>query len=131
MPPIGSNYRAPSTMEVSEYQTGPRYENKPFKLPKVENTKQHAIHVPKTYTTRKGALLLYAEDFFLPGSPKPRKKRRKIKKQTSLKLRTMNDLRNYILDYKNGVCMYVMMPLKLLAIPCWFISVISDALERS
>lgn len=104
MPPIGSNYRAPASVDVSDYHTGPRYENKPFTLPKVETTKQNPIHVPKTFTTRKGALLLYAEDFFLPGSPKPRKRRRKIKKQTSLKLRTMNDLRNYILDYKNGVC---------------------------
>ena len=105
MPPIGSNYRIPPPIEVSDYQTGPRYENKPFKLPKVDNTKHSFINVPKTYTTRKGALLLYAEDFFLPGSPKPRKKRHRIKKQSSLKLKTISDLRNSILDYKNGVCM--------------------------
>lgn len=105
LPPIGSNYRVAAPLEVSDYQTGPRYENKPFKLPEVENTKQSAIHVPKTFTTRKGALLLYAEDFFPPGSPKPRKKRHRIKKQTPVKLKTMGDLRNFILDYKkNGVC---------------------------
>ncbi|XP_068752085.1 uncharacterized protein KIAA2012-like [Montipora capricornis] len=102
LPPIGTSYRAPATVEVSDYCSGPRYENKPFTLPKVEKNRQHAIHVPKTYTTRKGALLLYAEDYCLPGSPKPRKKRRKIKRPTALNLRTMNDLRNYILDYKNG-----------------------------
>ena len=105
LPPIGSNYRIPPQIEVSDYQAGPRYENKLFRLPKVDNTKQSFINVPKTYTTRKGALLLYAEDFFLPGSPKPRKKRHRIKKQSSLKLKTISDLRNSILDYKNGVCM--------------------------
>ena len=107
LPPIGSNYRIPPQIEVSDYQAGPRYENKLFRLPKVDNTKQSFINVPKTYTTRKGALLLYAEDFFLPGSPKPRKKRHRIKKQSSLKLKTISDLRNSILDYKNGVCMVV------------------------
>ena len=104
LPPIKSSYLAPVPVEVSNFLSGPRYENKPFALPKVDKGQQHVRQVPKTYTTRKGALLLYAEDLFLPGSPKPRKKRRKVKKPTALKLRTMNDLRNHILDYKNGVC---------------------------
>ena len=104
LPPIGSNYRGPAPVEVSDYYSGPRYENKPFTLPKLEKSRQHIVHVPKTYTTRKGALLLYAEDFFLPGSSKPRKKLHRIKKPNALKLRTMNDLRKYILEYKNGVC---------------------------
>ena len=78
----------------------------------MDNIKQNLISVPKTYTTRKGALLLYAEDFFLPGSPKPKKRRCKLRKQPSVKLKTIGDLRNYILDYSNGVCvtpyMYVL-----------------------
>ena len=104
LPPIRSSYVASVPVEVSNFLSGPRYENKPFALPKVDKGQQHVRQVPKTYTTRKGALLLYAEDFCLPGSPKPRKKRHKVKKPTALKLRTMNDLRNHILDYKNGVC---------------------------
>lgn len=104
LPPIRSNYQALAQKDIGEYDSGPRYENKPFKLPKVEDTKHSIRNVPKTYTTRKGALLLYAEDFFLPGSPKPRKRRRKYKKQQTMKLKTIGDLRNYILDYRNGVC---------------------------
>ena len=104
MPPIGSNYQPLAQRDVADYQTGPRYENKAFKLPKVDDTKQSLVSVPKTYSTRKGALLLYAEDFFLPGSPKPKKRRRKLRKQPSVKLKTIGDLRNYILDYRNGVC---------------------------
>ncbi|XP_078355718.1 uncharacterized protein KIAA2012-like, partial [Oculina patagonica] len=102
LPPIESNYQPLAQRDVSDYQTGPRYENKAFKLPKVDGTKQGPVNVPKTYSTRKGALLLYAEDFFLPGSPKPKKRRRKMRKQPSIKLKTMGDLRNYILDYRNG-----------------------------
>lgn len=104
LPPIGSSYQPQAERDVFDLQPGPRYENKPFKLPKVDNTKQSHINVPKTYTTRKGALLLYAEDFFLPGSPKPKKRRRKPRKQPSVKIKTIGDLRNYILDYRNGVC---------------------------
>lgn len=104
LPPIGSNYQALAQRDIGEYYSGPRYENKPFTLPKVEDTKYNLRNVPKTYTTRKGALLLYAEDFFIPGSPKPRKRRRKFKKQPTMKLKTIGDLRNYILDYRNGVC---------------------------
>ena len=104
LPPIRSNYQALAQKDIGEYDSGPRYENKPFKLPKVEDTKHSIRNVPKTYTTRKGALLLYAEDFFLPGSPKPRKRKRKYKKQQTMKLKTIGDLRNYILDYRNGVC---------------------------
>lgn len=73
----------------------------------MDNTKQSRINVPKTYTTRKGALLLYAEDFFLPGSSKPKKRRRKTRKQPSVKINTLGDLRNYILDYRNGVRIYL------------------------
>ena len=101
------------SIETKYQRTGERkdyapifYQNKPFKLPKVEgNTLYPLAPVPKTYTTRKGALLLYAEDYFIPGSPKmSRRKKKKPKRQSAVIFKTLGDLRNSILNYKkNGV----------------------------
>lgn len=82
------------------------YQNKPFTLPKVEDPTSNPVsYVPKTYTTRKGALLLYAEDYFIPISPKKiRKKKRKQKAQSAVIFNTLGDLRDSVLNYKkNGV----------------------------
>lgn len=105
LPPIESAPRKPAdrshTKGLLEEQ-GPLYENKPFKLPTVLRTPN--IPVSKTYSTKRGALLLYSERYVLPGSPKLRKRRRKYKKQQQVKLKTIGDLRDLVLGYhKNGV----------------------------
>lgn len=102
LPPIPTNYD--DTADLSRVNYKKTFNTKPFKLPSVAPPPKN---VPKTYTTRKGALLLYAENYFLPGSPKAKKRRRKLKQQQSaLKLKTLTDLRDFILDYKrNGVSM--------------------------
>ena len=101
LPPIENKYRKPDDSE--DYVSS--YKNKVFELPKVETKISYpAARVPKTYTTRKGALLLYAEDYFIPGSSKPRKRKRKPRRQTAVTFNTLGDLRDSILSYKkNGV----------------------------
>lgn len=91
-------------MEHSKLNYKKTFDTKQFQLPKIKTKEPGSHSMPKTYTTRKGALLLYAEDYFLPGSPKAKKRRRKIKRQSSVKLKTLTDLRDFILNYKrNGV----------------------------
>ncbi|XP_032234531.2 titin homolog [Nematostella vectensis] len=104
LPPIGPNYKRPSDPDLY-YGQGTLREKSTFRLPDVNQTKQIPCPrpMPKTYTTRKGALLLYAEGYFLPGSPKPKRRlRRKIKKTPSAKLKTLTDLRDFILNYKRN-----------------------------
>lgn len=97
LPPIVNNYDATKQSKVNYRKT---FDTRKFKLPVVTEPK----NMPKTYTTRKGALLLYAENYFLPGSPKAKKRRRKLKQQSAMKLKTLIDLRDFILEYKrNGV----------------------------
>jgi hypothetical protein len=77
-----------------------------LKLPEVP---KNSLHIPKTYSTKRGALLLYSERSFVPGSRRL-KKRPRFKRQKETRLETMKDLMQVIMDYKrNGVdeCLYL------------------------
>ena len=113
LPSIEKKYRKPN--DAKDYMPI-LYQNKPFKLPKVEDSTLNPLaYVPKTYTTRKGALLLYAEDYFIPISPKkPRKRKRKQKAQSAVIFNTLGDLRNSVLNYKkNGVSICIKAGIKI------------------
>ena len=71
-----------------------------FKLPEVP---KNSLHIPKTYSTKRGALLLYSEGCSVPGSRRL-KKRPRFKRQKEERLQTLKDLMELIMDYKkNGV----------------------------
>lgn len=100
LPPIPNKHDKKGKETNVMYKT--TLDTKPLKLPVVHGQPLH-----KTFTTRKGALLLYSENYFLPGSPKGKKRRRKLKKQSAGKLKTLTDLRDFILNYKrNGVSVF-------------------------
>ena len=72
-----------------------------LKLPEVP---KDSLYIPKTYTTKSGALLLYSEGCFVPGSRKLKKRPRRFKRQKEKRLQTLKDLMELIMDYKkNGV----------------------------
>lgn len=75
-------------------------EENQLKLPEVA---KNSLYVPKTYTTKRGALLLYSESCFLPGSRRM-KKRPKMRRRKEDRLKTLKDLITLIMEYKkNGV----------------------------
>ena len=69
-----------------------------LKLPEVP---KNSLHIPKTYSTKRGALLLYSERSFVPGSRRL-KKRPRFKRQKEKKIETMKDLIEVIMDYKKN-----------------------------
>lgn len=66
-----------------------------------EELSPRTVHAHKTYTTRKGALLLYAEDLALsyPSEHRPKAKRKSLEAEDSKYFNTMKDLRSAILSY--------------------------------
>ena len=71
-----------------------------LKLPEVP---KNSLHIPKTYSTKRGALLLYSERSFVPGSRRL-KKRPRFKRQKEKNIETMKDLIEVIMDYKKNGC---------------------------
>ncbi|CAB3984771.1 Hypothetical predicted protein, partial [Paramuricea clavata] len=71
-----------------------------FKLPEVP---KNSLHIPKTYSTKRGALLLYSEGCSVPGSRRL-KKRPRFKRQKEERLQTLKDLMELIMDYKKNGC---------------------------
>ncbi|XP_046563520.1 titin homolog [Haliotis rubra] len=71
-----------------------------------ESRDHQEIHLPKTFTTRKGALLLFSEDLALRDSEREQTERQQTKPVSkssdgALDLRTVDDLAKSILSYGN------------------------------
>lgn len=60
------------------------------------------VRVHKTYTTRKGALLLYAEDLALTSQEGADGKKRSMEAEDSSYFNSISDLRNAVLSYGSG-----------------------------
>lgn len=69
---------------------------------KEEKVSPREVRVHKTYTTRKGALLLYAEDLALTSQEGADGKKRSMEAEDSSYFNSISDLRNAVLSYGSG-----------------------------